>query len=80
MIEHFLGDLTMCFFFFSFSSSSYSSYWREQGNNNDDFVPTLSRSFHQGLVDKARQMNYGKDYDDDMYDLPHTLHRSILEA
>ena len=25
-------------------------------------------------------MNYGKDYDDDMYDLPHTRHRSILES
>ena len=35
--------------------------------NNDDFVPTLSRFFHQGLVDKARQMNYDKDYDDIMY-------------
>ena len=31
------------------------------GNNNDDFVPTLSRSFHHGLVDKARQMNYDDD-------------------
>ena len=28
------------------------------GNNNDDFGPTLSRSFRQGLVDKAPQMNY----------------------
>ena len=53
-------------------------FLKHHGNNNDDFVPTLSRSFHQGLVDKARQMNYGKDYDDDMYDLPHTRHRSIL--
>jgi hypothetical protein len=78
MIKHFLGDLTMCFFSFLFRARA-SSYWREQGNNNDDFVPTLSRSFHQGLVDKARQMNYGKDYDDDMYDLPpHTQNKSIL--
>ena len=43
-------------------------FLKHQGNNNDDFVPTLSRSFHQGLVDKARQMNYDKDDDDGMYD------------
>ena len=34
---------------------------KHQENNNDDFVPTLSRSFHQGLVDKARRMNYDDD-------------------
>ena len=33
-------------------------FLKHHGNNNDDFVPTLSRPFHQGLVDKARQMNY----------------------
>lgn len=36
-------------------------FLEHRGNNNDDFVPTLSRSFHQGLVDKARQMNYDDD-------------------
>ena len=38
-------------------------FLKHQGNNNDDFVPTLSRSFHQGLVDKARQMNYDDEND-----------------
>ena len=51
----FLNNVWCCLFLFG-------------GNNNDDFVLTLSRSFHQGLVDKARQMNYDKDDDDVMYD------------
>ena len=39
-------------------------FLEHRGNNNDDFVPTLSRSFHRGLVDKARQMNYDDEDDD----------------
>ena len=53
LIEHFLGDLTTLF-----SLEAGREGAREGICNNDDFVPTLSRFFHQGLVDKARQMNY----------------------